>query len=220
MVTTFSADRPRTDPASDLFGYAPFARSLAKAIYDYHEIDTLVLALYGPWGSGKSTILKFIQHSLDEMPEENRPLVIEFNPWWFSGRDNLTKMFIRQLQVILPNRIAIFKKLGKLLGKYSENIGCSLDTLGVTDGIGGVIGTIIKKIFRRETQTVEELKDKICSILRKYKKHIVVMVDDIDRLESEEIRQLFTVIKAIADFPNIIYIMAFDQAVVAHVIEQ
>ena len=46
------------------------------------------------------------------------------------------------------------------------------------------------------------------------------MVDDIDRLEAEEMRQLFTVIKALADFPNVIYLLAFDQAVVVQAIEK
>ena len=46
------------------------------------------------------------------------------------------------------------------------------------------------------------------------------MIDDIDRLEAEEMRQLFTVIKALADFPNVIYLLAFDQAVVVQAIEK
>ena len=85
MNNTLSADRPQTDPAQDLFGCAPFAETLTKALCNYGSSDPLVLGLYGAWGSGKSTILKFICHNLEAMPKEERPIVIEFNPWWFSG---------------------------------------------------------------------------------------------------------------------------------------
>ena len=50
-MTALSADRPSTDPKDDLFGHAPFAKSLADSICRYPGSDGLVLALYGPWGS-------------------------------------------------------------------------------------------------------------------------------------------------------------------------
>jgi hypothetical protein len=55
-MTALSADRPSIDPKDDLFGHAPFAKSLADSICRYPGSDGLVLALYGPWGSGKSTV--------------------------------------------------------------------------------------------------------------------------------------------------------------------
>ncbi|MDO3523975.1 P-loop NTPase fold protein [Ralstonia pseudosolanacearum] len=67
-----SSDRPSTDPAQDLFGHAPFAKTLAKAIRGYRGSDGIVLALYGPWGSGKSTVLAYIEHELEQGPEATR----------------------------------------------------------------------------------------------------------------------------------------------------
>lgn len=63
-MTALSADRPSTDPKDDLFGHAPFAKSLANSIRRYPGSDGLVLALYGPWGSGKSTMLSYLRESL------------------------------------------------------------------------------------------------------------------------------------------------------------
>ena len=59
-MTALSADRPSIDPKDDLFGHASFAKSLADSIYRYPGSDGLVLALYGPWGSGKSTVLGYV----------------------------------------------------------------------------------------------------------------------------------------------------------------
>ena len=40
-------------------------------------------------------------------------------------------------------------------------------------------------------------------------------MDDLDRLRSEEIRQVFRLVKAVADFPKTLYLLAFDNDVVA-----
>lgn len=220
MTSTLSADRPQTDPSRDLFGYAPFAQTLTKTICNYRSSDPLVLGLYGAWGSGKSTILKFICHNLNAMLEKDRPIVIEFNPWWFSGQEHLARAFLGQLQAVLPNKNAAFKKLGELLENFSEGIGGAIDVVASTGGFGKKVGSLVKSILKRPPKDVPALKEEICTILQQSKKHIVIMIDDIDRLEAEEIRQLFTVIKALADFPNVIYLLAFDQAVIVRAIEK
>ena len=219
MTSTLSADRPQTDPSQDLFGYAPFAQTLTKALCNYRTSDSLVLGLYGDWGSGKSTILKFICHNLKEVPKDERPIVIEFNPWWFSGQENLARAFLGQLQTILPQKNENFKNLAVLLGNLAEGIGIAIDAAGGT-WWGKQVGTFIKKFFNRPTKDIPVIKKEICDILLQTGKHIIIMVDDIDRLEAEEIRQLFTVIKALADFPNVIYLLSFDYTVVVKAIEK
>ena len=42
-------------------------------------------------------------------------------------------------------------------------------------------------------------------------KPIVVILDDIDRLETSEIRDVFKLVRLTASFPNILYLMAFDR---------
>ena len=222
MNNTLSADRPQTDPAQDLFGYAPFAETLTKALCNYGSSDPLVLGLYGAWGSGKSTILKFICHNLEAMPKKERPIVIEFNPWWFSGQEHLARAFLGQLQAVLPKKYAAFKKLGKLLGKYAEGIGEASDAVGLTGGWAKKLGALLKTLCGRPPEDIPTLKKNVCKELEesKSKKRIVIMIDDIDRLDAEEMRQLFTVIKALADFSYVIYLLAFDQDVVVRAIEK
>jgi predicted KAP-like P-loop ATPase len=72
-------DRPGANPErDDQLGYAPFAKNLAQAIARITPTDGLVLALYGPWGSGKSTVLNFVESYLQRWPEgrEVQPLVV------------------------------------------------------------------------------------------------------------------------------------------------
>lgn len=219
-MTALSADRPSTDPKDDLFGHAPFAKSLADSICRYPGSDGLVLALYGPWGSGKSTVLGYVSHYLEQHPEGSRPVVVTFNPWWFSGQENLARAFLGQLQAVLPTKSEKFKKLGDLLGDFAEGIGGLIDLSGMTGGAAGKLGKLIGMVTKRKPKDVPALKSEIGKILKEAGKRILVVIDDIDRLTPEETRQLFTVIKALADFPNVVYLLAFDRDVAAQAIEQ
>ncbi|MBC3963335.1 P-loop NTPase fold protein [Pseudomonas simiae] len=65
-MTALSADCPSSNPRGDLFGHAPFAESLANSICRYSGNDGLVLALCGPWRSGKSMVLSYVRHFLEQ----------------------------------------------------------------------------------------------------------------------------------------------------------
>lgn len=219
-MTALSADRPSSNPQDDLFGHAPFAESLANSICRYPGNDGLVLALYGPWGSGKSTVLSYVRHFLEQRPEAEQPVIVTFNPWWFSGQENLARAFLGQLQAVLPAKSEKFKKLGDLLGDFAEGVGGLIDLSGMTGGAGSKIGKLIGLVTKRKPKDVPALKSEISTILREAGERILVVIDDIDRLTPEETRQLFTVIKALADFPNVVYLLAFDRDVAAQAIEQ
>src|SRR5690606_26281232 len=137
-MTALSADRPRIDPKDDLFGHATFASSLANSICRYPSSDGLVLALYGPWGSGKSTVLSYVQHFLQQRSENEQPVLVKFNPWWFSGQENLARAFLGQLQAVLPAKSEKFKQLGDLLANFAEGVGGLIDLTGVSGGAGGL----------------------------------------------------------------------------------
>ncbi|CAM5435152.1 KAP family P-loop NTPase fold protein [Rhodanobacter lindaniclasticus] len=217
-----SSDRPSTDPKQDLFGHAPFARTLAKAIRGYHGSDGIVLALYGPWGSGKSTVLAYVQHELESGPEADRPVVVPFNPWWFSGQEHLAKAFLGQLQAVLPAKYKGFEKIGNLLAEFSGALGGVADLAGKSFGIpfvGKVLETGAKRLATKP-RDVPALKKALSDLLLAQKKRVLVVIDDIDRLAPDEVRQLFTVIKALADFPYVTYLLAFDREVATTAISE
>lgn len=116
--SVLSADKPLDDPKDDRLGYAPFAEHLAESIYRMAPPEGLVVAIYGPWGSGKTTLLNFVVHYLQQKPESERPIIVQFNPWWFSGHEDLTRYFFDRLQVVLSKvteklrkKVAVFAKL-------------------------------------------------------------------------------------------------------------
>lgn len=219
---TLSADRPATDPSQDLFGHAPFAKTLATAIGGYKGAEGIVLALYGPWGSGKSTVLAYVEHELGLLPENVRPVVVPFNPWWFSGQEHLARAFLGQLQAVLPAKYAGFRRLGDKLSDFAGAIGGTVDVIGGSFGIplGGKALEAGARLLGSKPKDVPALKRAVSELLLEQKKRILVVIDDIDRLAPDEVRQLFTVIKALADFPYVTYLLAFDREVASSAINQ
>ncbi len=70
------------------------------------------------------------------------------------------------------------------------------------------------------SKSISEVKQEIKSILINRQQKLIIIVDDIDRLNQSEIKQIFGLIKINADFPNTIYLLAFDRKVVEQNLEE
>lgn len=97
----FSADRPITDSDSDKLERGSFAEALARAIRGWQDRDSLVIALYGPWGAGKSSIKNLVVGNLSRQSGQSVPIVAEFNPWQFANREQLLEAFFDEIGVAL-----------------------------------------------------------------------------------------------------------------------
>jgi energy-coupling factor transporter ATP-binding protein EcfA2 len=62
---SLNPDRPITRPADDLLRREPFAQALAAQIRAAPR-EGLVMAVTGPWGSGKTSLLNLIESALSE----------------------------------------------------------------------------------------------------------------------------------------------------------
>jgi len=69
----FSADRPIRSKSEDLLGRSAFAESLAAVVEGWTGNDSLVVALYGPWGIGKTSIKNMVLENLRRGGRALRP---------------------------------------------------------------------------------------------------------------------------------------------------
>jgi predicted KAP-like P-loop ATPase len=216
---TLSADKPLIEPQEDQLGYSLFAKHLAFSLTKMIPAEGFVVAIYGPWGSGKTTLLNFLFYYFKEAPVHEQPIIVPFNPWWFSGHEKLAKHFFDQLQASLASSDI---DLSVLQGKISEfadmvsELPSSIHIPYISIGKIAVEFTPLKS----SVKNVIKLKMEIGEELRKQPRRIFVTVDDIDRLNPDEIRQLFGVIKSVADFPNIVYLLTFDKKVVIEALRE
>ena len=92
----FKADQSIQSAKEDKLNRTSFAHSLAEAILDYEERESLVLGLFGEWGSGKTSILNLALEQIASISErksnKEKPIIVRFNPLHKSlldlGRDH------------------------------------------------------------------------------------------------------------------------------------
>lgn len=209
-----ATDLPLTDPADDRFNRREFSERLAEIIKSTYEHNSLVIGIYGEWGCGKTTVLNFIEHELKNDPST---ICIRFNPWRYRDEDTLTLMFFATLSAKLSN--SNIKELKDIVG-FINNIPLiylPIQLLGAAHGMPiptGKIREYIKKLTDKK-KDIDENKADIDKLLVKSGKRIVVLIDDIDRLDRAEIQYVFKLVKQSANFKNTTYVLAFDEAMVA-----
>lgn len=201
-------DRSLSNPSDDLLGRAPLAKKLAKGLLGMVTPEGQVVAILGSWGSGKSTLLRFISHYLKNTPEPSRPMVVDFNPWWFSGREDLTISFFDQLSIALGADTEPNRKIRKVMSDLARLVS------HVPDWKAKFAANILE-LFSNRRKSVPELKAKLAELLSAGNKRLIVLIDDVDRLTPAETLDLFRLVKVVADFPNVMYVLAFDRNAVA-----
>jgi predicted KAP-like P-loop ATPase len=214
-----SADKPLIEPQEDQLGYALFARHLAFSLAKMIPAEGFVVAIYGPWGSGKTTLLNFLFYYFKQAPVNEQPIIVPFNPWWFSGHEKLAKHFFDQLQASLATSDVDLTNLQGKIAEFADMVSelpSSIHIPYISIGKIAVEFTPLKS----SVKNVIKLKTEIAAELRKQSRRIFVTVDDIDRLNPDEIRQLFGVIKSVADFPNVVYLLTFDKKVVIEALRE
>lgn len=206
-MTSYVADAPISDPNDDRFNRWPFAKRIADTIASRRDPSSLVVAIYGAWGDGKTTVLNFLNRELSQL---DNIVIIRFNPWQFPDEVALLRSFFAVLSKTLNVKLSTEKEeLGKALAKY----GSFLDLL--KSGVGGAVqsaGEILGNI------DIDEEKRRVAEILSRNNRKVVILMDDIDRLEKAEIQAVFKLVKLTADFQNTSYVLAFDADMVASAI--
>lgn len=67
---------------------------------------------------------------------------------------------------------------------------------------------------------LSEIKKDISRLLGELETSVVIVIDDVDRLSGDEVKLLFQLVKANADFPNLIYLLLFQRDVIEKSIQK
>lgn len=217
-----SADEPIATSKADKFGRVDFAKGLAEALVKVPNSESFTVGLYGAWGSGKTSVIKMAEEYLAKNYKDD-VVVINFNPWLFTTIENLHTAFFGALAHGLSKKID--KGVSIDLQKYAELTGTAGAVVAPFFPPAPMLARILSAGMRalsgnKSNKSAEELRQSIDEILRKSDKRVVVIIDDIDRLDSEEIHQIFKLAKNAGRFSNVSYLLAFDQAVVTKALAQ
>lgn len=242
-----SADLPIKDQSEDKLNRSSFAEALANIIRSWRDKPSLVIGLFGDWGSGKTSLKNLVLKALAR-DEEKSPYIVEFSPWQVSGQDLLSETFFREIGKVLgetgpsegaevKRRVARWKKYAGILSiagtvaralrvavPTGDHRGLALASAAATfESAASVTKTGAEALEAEgatDSLTLSELKEQINNDLRSLDKPILVVLDDIDRLTKEEIRYTLQLVKANADFPNVIYLLLAQKKSVLDALEE
>jgi len=228
-----SDDTPKQDPwRDDKLGFRPFAERLSKVILTLQIPNGYVIGLHGEWGSGKSTAINFVkafidEHNIKTEDETERLNVLDFRPWIVSGHQDLTSAFFKVLSEQLPSRkwSRWIKGTLRQVRGTTDPVLSALATVAVAvDPSGGVAsktaatvaGTSLNKAMDRflRDPSLQTAYERLREVLQKHHKRFLVVIDDLDRLQKDEIRSIMQMVKTVGRLPNVVYLLAYDRNIV------
>ena len=211
------SDNPITSVEEDTLGRLSSSDSLVNSILDYDTKNGLVVGLMGPWGIGKSSFINLSRNRFKERSID----IIDFNPWLFSDTDQLAEYFFKEISAQLRLKGGNFKTIASVVEKYSD----VLSPLALIPGVSWLdrVLTAFKtsgKFVKSRYDSIENRRLAVTKALQKMDQPLVVVIDDIDRLSTPEIREIFKLVRLTANFPNIIYLLAFDRQRVEQALDE
>lgn len=226
----FNNDIPIKNLNEDLLDRHDFSKQLANAISEYDNKECLTIGLYGSWGSGKTSILNLFENNIHEISQikNKKYTIIRYEPWIISNQDQLINQFFKQLSLALKKDIENKKlqNIANILITYSDALSFTslIPVIGkfgaLATFVGKKTGETINKIVEARNTNIQEKKDIITKELSDLDEKFIFIIDDIDRLTKIEIQEIFKLVKAIANFPNMIYILAFDRDIVVEALNE
>lgn len=169
--------------------------------------ESLAIGISGSWGSGKTSFLKSMQKGM----KKDYYRVISFNPWTCTDKTQIISQFFALMCAQIKDEN---KPLQKAIQKY-----CDI----VLDNDVHPFLTFLAKVLLSspKEETLESLKNKIEEGLTVDKsKPFAIFIDDLDRLEGEELFEVLRLIRITANFRNVVFVVAYDRDYICNALNE
>ncbi len=207
--------------------------NLLKEQFKKHgaENDPTIIE-FNPWAYSNKDSLSYhffndISGELQVKKEESTDVKLAKKLKLYSQLINIDKES-KLLKDFVPNIIIFIGLLGislseiidwtnlhpKLIGIIVFILSTSLIIIQLTSGILNKFAAYIEARSIKGDKTTQSIKNEIINDLKNRKKKLLIIIDDIDRLSQKEICEIFKLIRVNADFPNTIYLLAFDNKII------
>ena len=188
----------KTNNVADSYKRRAVCKSAYKTLEScFYKEGSFTFSITGIWGSGKTTFINILKEQYSR--NNSVKSIIIFEPWKSDTSDSIVKGFFAMLRDELSNYIP---NISSTIDQYVELL---------LDEESGkplkIIGKSLHGIFNEDKNPYELIKE----ILERTKHKTVVFIDDIDRLNAAEIKEVLRLIRNTANFPYIQFIVAYDK---------
>ena len=189
---------------NESFKRRKYAQSVAdELVKSFKSEGSFAIGIIGEWGAGKTSFSDMIQCRIKELDRKNSDrveVIINFKPWFNKTSNEIIESFfsqyLRQVSVYIPS-------LSSKIPKYIQVLVESNDNKWVK---------LFQKIFFISADTdAQKLYEDIWNQLRDRDVRVMVFIDDLDRLDANEVLEVLRLIRNTANFPNTIFIATYDK---------
>lgn len=201
-----TVDSSLLNKEDDEFDREKYYDSLIKTLSSSEGIEkkALSIGLVNKWGEGKTSFIKFLEK---KFKEDSNTIFLEFNAWHSSNSTNLTLDFFQTLD----HELSKYIYTGSVLRRYAKSL------------------TNINSVFNPfkylpdswvGDKSNAEYFEEINGLLQRLGKRIIVVIEDLDRLDNKEVFAVFQVIRNSANFDKVVFITPFDKDYVLHALSK
>lgn len=184
-----------------------------KAIYEttyntlttcFYEEGSFAVSISGAWGSGKTVFKEQLKKNYEK---DNKVSIIEFEAWKCDSPTIIIRNFFTQLK----------DKLKIYFPNISIDFNNYIDLLLDNDSVKPlrVIAKGVNNLLNKDKGPFNTIKD----YLKESKHKVVVFIDDVDRLDADEIKEVLRLVRNTANFPYIQFIVTCDNDYVCNALK-
>lgn len=173
------------------------------------------LGLVGPWGSGKSSLAIA---AASQLRIEHGWQTATFEPWAYGDYMSTIDGFFGVLRKQLGTK-GLNRSARKILSKFFASI-------APFGSIGNAFGIPLRDTFLGVAKIASKkedfltMREKANQVFRKAEKPILVIIEDLDRLDAQELMNCFKLIRLLGELENVYYLLCYDEQTIVDVMQK
>lgn len=198
----FIADEEIGDEKDDLLASVGQAKSFAETVLASDAHPGLVFGVDGPWGVGKTSFINLAERYWKSAGD--KVIVCRFEPLRYASEPDLADRLIRDLTAAIQSKV-FAPEFRPAASRYSRLIKGKADV--------SFLG--FKLSLEPSQETVDELLDDIDEVLRRIGRRVIIVIDDLDRLDAKTTNNVLFATRRTFKLSQATYVLCYDTEVLA-----
>lgn len=198
----FIADEEIGDEKEDLLASEAQAKSFAETVLASSAHRGLVFGVDGPWGVGKTSFINLAERYWERA--EDKVIVCRFEPLRYASEPDLADRLIRDLSAAIQRK-TFAPEFRPAASRYSRLIKGKADV--------SFLG--FRLSLEPSQETIDELLDDIDEVLRRISRRVIIVIDDLDRLDAKTTNNVLFATRRAFKLSQATYVLCYDTEVLA-----
>ena len=207
-------DEPIKSIKDDRLNRGAYVRSLREIVKSWRSIGSQVVGIYGEWGEGKTSLINLFEEQFCKGRRREFD-IIRFYPWHSVSPGNIHE----ELFKCLSSQLGFWNNpyLALLFMSYARKTSSKymMDSDGLSDFVLALFAWLVSVSSNKDY-----IKKCIKAKLLQRKRKIIVVVDDLDRLDKNSVIEIIRCTKTNGDFQNVSYFLLSDFKRLATIMEE